>query len=549
MAGCLGLGRLDRVTKPDQSMRFLGFAFASADLLFEVDPKGIITFAIGAAKKVTGVGNVTLDNNSWRVLFAPSDHGVFSALINSLEGAARKGPIRCRLRDVSGMPPRYANLFACCLPQLAPHISCALSLTGDLDLVAGEHGLMDRTGFERAIIPLLAHAQASGLNVELALIEVASLANAVKTLSTDAADAVIDSLAGVLRAESISGAAARLASGQFAVVREKPVGKDTLAQRLKQSAKTVGIALEPRAAIVPLEGLTEPTQGLRALRFTLDHFLNDGLPKGADLTSVFHRRLNATMREAQAFTETVKARQFKLVFQPIVNLTTLEVHHYEALTRFAGKGSPADTIHMAEELEIIEEFDLAVAEKAIETLRHHGSAVRIAVNVSGRSFLRPKFLDRLLALTDGDVRLKDRLLFEITESAALVNLELAEERIQRLRRAGFEVCIDDFGAGAASLSYLRNLTVDVVKIDGQYVHQIDLNGRDGAVVRHLAALCHELGVRTIGEMVETQAEADKLKSLGVEMGQGFLFGAPMDQIPAVSVRSSARRTGTVDSWG
>ena len=147
------------------------------------------------------------------------------------------------------------------------------------------------------------------------------------------------------------------------------------------------------------------------------------------------------------------------------------------------------------------------------------------------------------------MRLKTRLLFEITESAALANLDLADERIQRLRRDGFHVCIDDFGAGAASLSYLRNLTVDVVKIDGQYVRQVESGGRDGAVVRHLTALCRELGVRTIAEMVETEAAVAKLRELGVDMGQGYLFSQPLAQIPVAPTPAAARRRGAVDTWG
>jgi EAL domain-containing protein (putative c-di-GMP-specific phosphodiesterase class I) len=147
-------------------------------------------------------------------------------------------------------------------------------------------------------------------------------------------------------------------------------------------------------------------------------------------------------------------------------------------------------------------------------------------------------------------RLKDRLLFEITESAALANLDLADERIQRLRRAGFKVCIDDFGAGAASLSYLRNLTVDIVKIDGQFIKSIGGGGRDAVFVRHLTALCKELKVTTIGEMVETEPVAEVLKNMSVDLGQGFLFGAPLLEIPdGRGIPAAARRKGTTESWG
>lgn len=529
-------------------MRFLGFAFASADLLFEVDAKGLIVLAVGAAKKVTGVGNVCLENTSWRVLIAPSDHAVFAAVIGGLQGAARKGPVRCRLKDVPGKPPRYANLYACRLPQLAPNVSCALSLCeagGDTQ----DKGLLDRAGFERAIAPLLAQAKSFGLDVELTLIEVASLASAVKTLSPDAASAVMEGLSGVLRAESFSGAAAQLGDGEFAILREKPDEPDTLSARLKQTAGEAGALIEPTTAALALNDGTEPAHTLRALRFTLDHFIKAGHTGDADLQKIFRDGLDATLVEAKAFTALVKARKFRLVFQPIVDLQLRQLHHYEALARFPGRDCPADFIHLAEELELIEDFDLAVVQKVVATLHAQPAEVRIAVNVSGRSFLRPRFIDHMLQIIGDDRRLKERMLIEITESAALVNLELADERIQRLRRDGFLVCIDDFGAGSASLSYLRNLSVDIIKIDGQYVRQMGAGGRDVAMVRHLAALCRELGVRTIAEMIETEAAAETLKSMGVDMGQGYLFSAPLDQLPAPEAPRAARRRGAVDSWG
>ena len=88
------------------------------------------------------------------------------------------------------------------------------------------------------------------------------------------------------------------------------------------------------------------------------------------------------------------------------------------------------------------------------------------------------------------------------------------------------------------MQYLRSLTVDAVKIDGQYVRQIENGGRDGAVVKHLAALCRDLGVRTIAEMVESEGAASMLQSHGVDMGQGYAFSKPLDHIPG---RRNARR--------
>src|SRR5579875_535286 len=198
------------MTKTTDVARFLGLAFASADLLFELDANGVIAFAVGATKKVTGVDNIVLPQSSWRVLFEPSDHGLFAAMIESLGAVGRKGPVRCRLRDVPGRPPRYANLFACRLPQLAPQVSCALTLAAETTQSSAPETLMNRAAFEASMGALLGQARDSGLDVELALVEVAGLSTAVKGLSSEAAAGVADNLSSVLRAEAFGGAASQL---------------------------------------------------------------------------------------------------------------------------------------------------------------------------------------------------------------------------------------------------------------------------------------------------------------------------------------------------
>ena len=363
--------------------RFLGLAFASADLLFEIDELGVIVFAIGATKKVTGVGNVTLPQSSWRVLFEPTDHGLFAAMVNGLGPIGRGGPVRCRLLDVPGKPPRYANVYACRMPQVAPNVSCALSLATDVAAPGAQDGLMDRTAFESALSGLLAKAQEGGIDVELALVEVAGLSKAMRALSAEGAASLVDSLSSVLRAEAFGGAASQLRDEQFALMRERPDGADTLSDRLQTAAADVGATVRATTTELPLDGGPDP-QTLRALRYTFDTLLKGG-PTGADMNEVFRASLETTLEQARAFTEVVKGRKFKLVYQPIVDLRTRETHHYEALVRFPGEATPFDTIRMAEELDLVEIFDLAVAETAVNMLRLCGPEVKIAVNVSGRS--------------------------------------------------------------------------------------------------------------------------------------------------------------------
>jgi EAL domain-containing protein (putative c-di-GMP-specific phosphodiesterase class I) len=267
---------------------------------------------------------------------------------------------------------------------------------------------------------------------------------------------------------------------------------------------------------------------------------------------VLGQSLQRTVSQAGAFGALVKARAFKLVYQPVVALADGRVHHYESLIRFDGDASPFSMIRMAEELDIIEDLDCAVAEETAKRLRADRSGrLSLAFNASGRSIVSPDFVQLLQRLTQpGD--LVDRLILEITESAAIDDLELASRHIEALQGMGLQVCLDDFGAGASSFAYLRQLPVDVVKIDGSYVRELTSSGRDDTMIRHLVNLCHELEVSTVAEMVETQAVEDVLRRSGVDYAQGWLYGQPGSE-PQTPARmpgpSAARRRGAVDQWG
>jgi EAL domain-containing protein (putative c-di-GMP-specific phosphodiesterase class I) len=115
-------------------------------------------------------------------------------------------------------------------------------------------------------------------------------------------------------------------------------------------------------------------------------------------------------------------------------------------------------------------------------------------------------------------------MFELTESAAVEDLAHADRHLQALRAAGCEVCLDDFGAGAASLAYLQQLTLDLVKIDGRYIRDLQHGGREATFVRHLVNMCGELNVRTLAEMVETPEAEDAVRRAGVDYAQGWLYG-------------------------
>ncbi|MDB5490219.1 MAG: hypothetical protein JWO78_68, partial [Micavibrio sp.] len=122
--------------------------------------------------------------------------------------------------------------------------------------------------------------------------------------------------------------------------------------------------------------------------------------------------------------------------------------------------------------------------------------------------------------------LADRIIFEITESNTIKDFDTVNHFIQVLKGDGFKVCLDDFGVGSASFQYLHKLHVDYVKVDGSYTRKILTSDRDAIMVKNLTQMCKDLKTVVIAEMVESREQATLLQSLGIEFGQGYLFGRP-----------------------
>ena len=530
-----------------QTLRLLGCAFAAADLLFEIDPAHVVRFAAGASGRITGRGDADAKGEDWRAWIAPQDRDMAEALASHLTPGERRGPVGVRLAAGKGVS---ASLTAFSLPNLQPHISCALTIGGMMssDTVEpnGPDGLHDMDGFNAISRRLALAASRDGVELDLSLVELPQ--NGDERPEPE----MLQKIAAVLRAQSYGGAsAACLTPNRYALIQPKREHASRVADQL---AKATG--LEATAVTTAINNDWTSEGFLRTLRFTLDQFIKEGA--GTDPASVlkqFEARAADTDKRAQNFVRRVENRDFNLVYQPVVSLKTGKVGHYEVLARFSANESPQEQIKFAEDLDLMEPFDLAVVETTINRLTQADvDGVKFAVNLSGRSILRPGFVDRLLALlaTHSRLNLPKRLEFEITESADLEDLQRADELIQKLRRAGFKIALDDFGAGSNSFAYLRALHVDCVKIDGQYVRTLAQGGRDASLIRHLTDLCHELGVVTVAEMVETGSVEDLLKSFGVDFAQGYLYGKPALKPLPVTPRASTRavrRMGVVESWG
>jgi EAL domain-containing protein (putative c-di-GMP-specific phosphodiesterase class I) len=314
---------------------------------------------------------------------------------------------------------------------------------------------------------------------------------------------------------------------RFALLRATAEPAQRLTERLEKLVADMGMpSVKPSLDSLEFDPAVGPGEGLRTLRLAIDRFVKadaEGAPPSS-LTGV----LAQTAAEVEWFKVAVATKDFSLVYQPVVDLASGDVDHYETFVRLGAEASPAESIAMAEDMDLIQDLDLAVVQAAIaQLLKPDNRWLRLAANISARSLLRPAFAEALLTTLRHAQAVRGRLIFEITESASLGDLQRADALVRGLKRGGARICLDGFGSGGAAFDYLRAVSVDAVKIDGRYIRELTAPGtRNGVLVRHLVQLCRELKIKSIAQMVETPETVVVLRQIGVDCGQGFLFGRP-----------------------
>ncbi|HWD58849.1 MAG TPA: phosphodiesterase [Stellaceae bacterium] len=214
-------------------------------------------------------------------------------------------------------------------------------------------------------------------------------------------------------------------------------------------------------------------------------------------------------------------------FQPVVSVASGAVEYYECLLRLRDAGG--EVLAAGEFIQEIERFgyirliDRYILLKVLDEAARHPD-VTFGLNISALTTADRTWLRSLTARLRANPGLARRLVVEITETAALYDIEESARFVDALRRAGCRVALDDFGAGYTSLKHLQSLAVDMVKIDRSFIRDITTNTESQAFLRHLLGLARGFGFTTIAEGVETEAEADILKREGVDFVQGHFYG-------------------------
>ncbi len=231
----------------------------------------------------------------------------------------------------------------------------------------------------------------------------------------------------------------------------------------------------------------------------------------------------------------LKQGHFVLEFQPIYELAKQRINYYECLIRMRGDGDmlyyPNDFIPVAEAMGLIHQIDFWVVNQAFDLMRSLPADIAIAINLSGNIFLDQNLyplVERKLSETGID---PTRVVFEITETSAISNFEQTKKMVVRLRELGCRFALDDFGAGFNSYNYLKHFPVDILKIDGGFITDLDNDSVDQLLVKSMIDIAHSLGKQVVAEFVERQSTMSLLQEYGVDFVQGYLVGKPQTHLP------------------
>ena len=525
--------------RADNNERFVAFAFAGADMVVETDASGTVTYAAGAFRSKFARPPEAFIGQPVRDLVAPVDHEALNTALALLVERGRLLPLMIRLSDAARTPLALAGMA---LPAADASRRLCLSLARPpAPLASVRHAASTPDALARATAARLR----AGAPCDLGVVEITGQGSVLIASTRQSGRRS--------RPPPLNSLASEIAPGRFGLL--GPGGSDLLAiatlleGALRQQGVEVSVAVRPVS--LASEQLS-PVQTARALRQALNVFARDGVEglgrAGFDGGLAGYIRRAGT--QVAGLRKAIRGTDFSLAYQPIAALASGEAHHFEALIRpqpipdcvFSG---PQEFVILVEALGLADELDLAVARLACAAAGKAGTPV--AFNLSGHSVQNAAFRERLIRLLAASPACKAGLVIvEMTETAEIEAVAEADLTAKALRSLGIAFCLDDFGAGAADIRLLRALAPDIVKLDGSYIPGIAEDGRERAFVAGMVEIVRAAGAEIVAERVEIEAEAEALRALGVQSGQGWLFGhpGPLPDGPG----GKTRRPGEMEIW-
>ena len=370
----------------------------------------------------------------------------------------------------------------------------------------------------------------------------------------DAGDILLKSVAGVLKkAVRSTDVVARLGGDEFGIIMHK-IDIDRARQKVQQIIEQVNhmdISYKSNKLRVTMSigMITYPQEDQDGANLFMSADLAMYRAKDMGRNRLFVEVSNGEGSDSQSLKEQLKwvdilrkaldNNEFEVHFQPIIPVTGTAHTHYEALIRLRDEngniGAPYLFIDAAEHFGLIQHLDLKVIDRCMQIhkdMKKKRRTIPLAINLSSRSLGDQEVIRNLRDIIKTHNIEPNCFTFEITDTAAIHDptayrdIEEVKEFIDELRALGFKFALDDFGVGFSSFNYIRRLNVDMLKIDGSYVKNLDKDNEDGQFVRAIVELAKGLGIQTVAEFVENEAILQKLHGFGVDFAQGYYLSRP-----------------------
>ncbi|MDG6094395.1 EAL domain-containing protein [Acetobacter sp. AN02] len=518
----------DSADRKLEKLRLL--AFTAADVLLELDRSWNIIHCGGDVGRLTGQSGSTLNGQSLEVLVVPADRSFLRGYLDNCAATGMGQRVVVRFLHPDG---NIATAILSVRIQTETRMATIALVSRSFSTSSPSGGLASRsvfTGQARALAGQPGHAPTH----DMAMIALPSIVGRAAMEGSPESQAFLTNVKAILRRHSEGGCVTMLSDGCFAFLHPRAEDMRRVEKEIRGAAGQFLAAM--RITTLPLDSSLQSDEDMvSALGYALDKF-SEGGGEDFSLSCLPQCLAAATYRDTEIASicrQIIESNSFFQVVQPVVLLRTGQIMHYELLTRLPEEYSDhlsniGEFVQIAEQIGMISSFDLLNVSSTLDILSRSPENVKIAMNISGRSVESEEFADQFFALLDERGRgvSPARFLIEITETQQITQFDHPTRFLQKVSARGYRICLDDFGAGAMSFEYLRRFPVSYLKIDGLFFRSAMNNARDRNLVRSLARTSFDLGCRTVAEMIEKDSDDTFARNLGIDCGQGWLFGKP-----------------------
>jgi diguanylate cyclase (GGDEF)-like protein/PAS domain S-box-containing protein len=407
-------------------------------------------------------------------------------------------------------------------------------------------GLLNRSAFEQKLEEALVESRDIGIKHALAFVDLDRLKMINDSAGHVAGDALLRGVAGALPGYLREGdVIGRLGGDEFGIILLGCSLDDAKAilEDLNAAASAIQFPWDDRSYSVGASiGVTEITPGSRSPSAVLaqaDIACLTAKMAGRNRVSIYRPEQSEAVdrhREiavAAGIKQAIEEGRLRLFAQRIVACADPTQDRYEILVRMVDRDGaiipPSVFIPAAERYDLIGAIDRWVVREALNVVGRAGGLDRqtyLHLNLSAASIGDASFVAHVLEALDASGVAPEILVFEITETALVSNMAVAATTVGKLREMGCQIALDDFGTGLSSFNYLRQFPVDMVKIDGSFVHNMTANAVDRYIVKSIHQIAQELGAQTVAEFVEDQATFELVSSMGITFAQGYAIHRP-----------------------